>query len=52
MENNFLNANEISCRVQQISEKGLSLLLYVTSRDGQKGLMKNMEHSDGRTDMK
>ena len=38
MENNFLNANEISCRVQQISEKGLSLLLYVTSRDGQKRL--------------
>ena len=38
MESNFLNANEISCRVQQISEKGLSLLLYVTSRDGQKRL--------------
>lgn len=35
---NLLQANEISCRVQQISEKGLSLLLYVTSRDGQKRL--------------
>ena len=34
----LLQANEISCRVQQISEKGLSLLLYVTSRDGQKRL--------------
>lgn len=33
-----MQANEISCRVQQISEKGLSLLLYVTSRDGQKRL--------------
>lgn len=38
MENTLLQANEISCRVQQISEKGLSLLLYVTSRDGQKRL--------------
>lgn len=38
MENKLLQANEISCRVQQISEKGLSLLLYVTSRDGQKRL--------------
>ena len=35
---NLLQASEISCRVQQISEKGLSLLLYVTSRDGQKRL--------------
>lgn len=38
MENELLQANEISCRIQQISEKGLSLLLYVTSRDGQKRL--------------
>lgn len=38
MENTLLQANEISCRVQQISESGLSLLLYVTSRDGQKRL--------------
>lgn len=38
MENTLLQANEISCRVQQITEKGLSLLLYVTSRDGQKRL--------------
>lgn len=38
MESTLLQANEISCRVQQISEKGLSLLLYVTSRDGQKRL--------------
>ena len=38
VENTLLQANEISCRVQQISEKGLSLLLYVTSRDGQKRL--------------
>jgi hypothetical protein len=30
-----LKPKEISCRVQQISEKGLSLLLYVTSRAGQ-----------------
>lgn len=34
----YLRASEISCRIQQISEKGLSLLLYVTSRDGQKRL--------------
>ena len=34
----LLRASEISCRVQQISNKGLSLLLYVTSRDGQKRL--------------
>lgn len=34
----LLRASEISCRVQQISSKGLSLLLYVTSRDGQKRL--------------
>lgn len=34
----YLMANEISCRVQSISEKGLSLLLYVTSRDGQRRL--------------
>lgn len=38
MESTLLQANEISCRVQQISDKGLSLLLYVTSRDGQKRL--------------
>lgn len=38
MEKELLQANEISCRVQQISAKGLSLLLYVTSRDGQKRL--------------
>lgn len=38
MENTLLQTNEISCRVQQISEKGLTLLLYVTSRDGQKRL--------------
>jgi hypothetical protein len=31
----LLKPKEISCRVQQISEKGLSLLLYVTSRAGQ-----------------
>ena len=36
MENiRLLKPKEISCRVQQISEKGLSLLLYVTSRAGQ-----------------
>ena len=35
MKSRFLNANEISCRVQMISEKGLNLLLYVTSRAGQ-----------------
>lgn len=34
----YLMANEISCRVQSISEKGLSLLLYITSRDAQKRL--------------
>lgn len=34
----YLMANEISCRVQSISEKELSLLLYVTSRDGQRRL--------------
>lgn len=38
MEQNTLRASEISCRVQQISSNGLSLLLYVTSRDGQKRL--------------
>ena len=38
MESGLLQANEISCRVQQINEKGLTLLLYVTSRDGQKRL--------------
>lgn len=31
----LLKPKEISCRVQTISEKGLSLLLYVTSRAGQ-----------------
>ena len=31
----LLKAKEISCRVQTISENGLSLLLYVTSRAGQ-----------------
>lgn len=35
MQNRLLKPNEISCRVQQINEKGLSLLLYVTSRAGQ-----------------
>lgn len=34
----YLEAREISCRVQQISERGLSLLLYVTSRAGQNKL--------------
>lgn len=38
METGFLQANEISCRIQQVTESGLSLLLYVTSRDGQKRL--------------
>lgn len=38
MDSDLLQANEINCRVQQISERGLSLLLYVTSRDGQKRL--------------
>lgn len=52
MESTLLQANEISCRVQQISEKGLSLLLYVTSRDGQKRLDENMENLGGRIDMK
>lgn len=31
----LLKAKEISCRVQQITENGISLLLYVTSRAGQ-----------------
>lgn len=31
----LLKPKEIECRVQQINEKGLSLLLYVTSRTGQ-----------------
>lgn len=35
MEKRYLESNEISCRVQQINENGLSLLLYVTSRAGQ-----------------
>lgn len=35
MQKRLLKPNEISCRVQQINEKGLSLLLYVTSRAGQ-----------------
>jgi hypothetical protein len=34
----YLKANEISCRVQQIKENGLSLLLYITSRDAQRRL--------------
>lgn len=34
----YLRASEISCRIQQIKDNGLSLLLYVTSRDGQKRL--------------
>ena len=34
-KNRLLKPKEISCRIQQISEKGLSLLLYVTSRAGQ-----------------
>lgn len=32
METRKLQAKEISCRVQQINENGLSLLLYITSR--------------------
>lgn len=35
MNERLLKPNEISCRIQTISEKGLSLLLYVTSRAGQ-----------------
>lgn len=35
MEKRMLRPKEINCRVQQINEKGLSLLLYVTSRAGQ-----------------
>lgn len=35
MEKRYLEADEISCRVQMINENGLSLLLYVTSRAGQ-----------------
>lgn len=35
MEKRMLKPKEINCRIQQISEKGLSLLLYVTSRAGQ-----------------
>lgn len=35
MEKRLLKPKEINCRIQQISEKGLSLLLYVTSRAGQ-----------------
>lgn len=35
MEKRMLKPKEINCRVQQITEKGLSLLLYVTSRAGQ-----------------
>lgn len=38
MDTELLRADEISCRVQSIAENGLSLLLYVTSRDGQKRL--------------
>ena len=34
-EKRLLKPKEINCRVQQINEKGLSLLLYVTSRAGQ-----------------
>ena len=34
-EKRLLKPKEINCRVQQISERGLSLLLYVTSRAGQ-----------------
>ena len=34
-EKRYLKPKEINCRVQQIKEKGLSLLLYVTSRAGQ-----------------
>lgn len=32
MEARKLQAKEISCRVQQITADGLSLLLYITSR--------------------
>lgn len=35
MADRLLKPKEISCRVQQINEKGLTLLLYVTSRAGQ-----------------
>lgn len=35
MKSRFLNANEISCRVQMINGTGLNLLLYITSRAGQ-----------------
>ncbi len=38
MDSGYLRASEISCRVQQIAKNGLSLLLYVTSRDGQRRL--------------
>lgn len=38
VETNYLQANEISCRTQQVTKNGISLLLYVTSRDGQKRL--------------
>lgn len=35
MASRYLLPKEISCRVQTINEKGLTLLLYVTSRAGQ-----------------
>lgn len=36
--NRLLEAREISCRVQQVDAKGVTLLLYVTSRAGQEKL--------------
>lgn len=36
--NGLLEAREISCRVQQVDAKGVTLLLYVTSRAGQEKL--------------
>lgn len=40
INNTFLKADEISCRVQTINQNGLSLLLYITSRAGQNALDK------------
>lgn len=35
MSKRLLKPKEISCRIQQINEKGLTLLLYISSRAGQ-----------------
>lgn len=35
MSKRLLKPKEISCRIQQINEKGLALLLYISSRAGQ-----------------